>query len=239
MPASVRSRCSSGWRWGSTNRSLRKNRCAGNIRTPGTPRAGSLSSAQGLGDCLRRCDASNSAANRSSWNAARMRRRVASILHPSCGTGRWTRNRTYCFGEGGAGTFSDGKLYTRATKRGPVREVYETLVAHGAPEEILIDSHPHIGSNLLPNVVKALRESIRGAGGEVHFGAKVTDLLVSSGRGPRCGLGGWARDFGGCGDPGDGPFRAGYLPDARGPGHSPGAKGVRNGRANRTSPIPH
>ncbi len=88
----------------------------------------------------------------------------------------------YCFGEGGAGTFSDGKLYTRATKRGPVREVYETLVAHGAPERILIDAHPHIGSNLLPNVVKALRESIRSAGGEVHFGAKVTDLLLAGGR---------------------------------------------------------
>ncbi|MBU6302260.1 MAG: FAD-binding protein [Verrucomicrobia bacterium] len=88
----------------------------------------------------------------------------------------------YCFGEGGAGTFSDGKLYTRATKRGPVREVYETLVAHGAPERILVDAHPHIGSNLLPNVVKALRESIRAAGGEVHFGAKVTDLMLSGGR---------------------------------------------------------
>lgn len=85
----------------------------------------------------------------------------------------------YCFGEGGAGTYSDGKLYTRATKRGPVREVYETLVAHGAPERILIDSHPHIGSNLLPNVVKAMRQSILEAGGEVHFGAKVTGVVLS------------------------------------------------------------
>ncbi len=88
----------------------------------------------------------------------------------------------YCFGEGGAGTFSDGKLYTRATKRGPVLDVYETLVAHGAPERILIDAHPHIGSNLLPNVVKAMRESIREAGGEVRFQTKVTDLLLGDGK---------------------------------------------------------
>jgi hypothetical protein len=88
----------------------------------------------------------------------------------------------YCFGEGGAGTFSDGKLYTRATKRGPVAEIYRILVAHGAPEKILTDAHPHIGSNLLPNVVKALRQSILGHGGEVHFQAKVTDLLISNGK---------------------------------------------------------
>ena len=90
-------------------------------------------------------------------------------------------NSNYCFGEGGAGTFSDGKLYTRATKRGPVRTVYESLVAHGAPPRILIDSHPHIGSNLLPNLVKAIRETINGAGGEVRFGAKVTDLIHADG----------------------------------------------------------
>jgi len=88
----------------------------------------------------------------------------------------------YCFGEGGAGTFSDGKLYTRATKRGPVAEVYRTFVAHGAPERILVDAHPHIGSNLLPNVVKAMRGSILAAGGEVHFGAKVTGLTRHHGR---------------------------------------------------------
>lgn len=101
-------------------------------------------------------------------------------LAPILRRGTVDEESNYCFGEGGAGTFSDGKLYTRATKRGPVREVYETLVAHGAPERILIDAHPHIGSNLLPNVVKALRESIRAAGGEVHFGAKVTDFLLSA-----------------------------------------------------------
>jgi uncharacterized protein len=85
----------------------------------------------------------------------------------------------YCFGEGGAGTFSDGKLYTRATKRGPVARIYEILVAHGAPERILTDAHPHIGSNLLPNVVKAIRASIIAAGGEVRFQTKVTDFILT------------------------------------------------------------
>ncbi|MBK1856798.1 FAD-binding protein [Cerasicoccus arenae] len=100
-------------------------------------------------------------------------------LGPILKQGIVIEDSNYCFGEGGAGTFSDGKLYTRATKRGPVRTIYETLVAHGAPERILIDAHPHIGSNLLPKVVMAMRESIISAGGEVHFGAKVTDFLVT------------------------------------------------------------
>lgn len=99
-------------------------------------------------------------------------------LGPILKEGRVIEDSNYCFGEGGAGTFSDGKLYTRATKRGPVRSVYETLVAHGAPERILVDAHPHIGSNLLPKVVMAMRESIRRAGGEVHFGAKVNAFIT-------------------------------------------------------------
>jgi len=99
-------------------------------------------------------------------------------LGPILKEGRVIEDSNYCFGEGGAGTFSDGKLYTRATKRGPVRTIYETLVAHGAPERILIDAHPHIGSNLLPKVVMAMRESIRNAGGEVHFGAKVEAFIL-------------------------------------------------------------
>lgn len=102
-------------------------------------------------------------------------------LGPILKEGRVIEDSNYCFGEGGAGTFSDGKLYTRATKRGPVRSIYETFVAHGAPERILIDAHPHIGSNLLPKVVMAMRESIRNAGGEVHFGAKVEALLIQAG----------------------------------------------------------
>ncbi|RIV23658.1 FAD-binding protein [Fibrisoma montanum] len=85
----------------------------------------------------------------------------------------------YCFGEGGAGTYSDGKLYTRSTKRGDVRRILEILVAHGATEQILVDAHPHIGTNKLPNVVADLRQSILDAGGEVHFDTRVTDFLMA------------------------------------------------------------
>ena len=85
----------------------------------------------------------------------------------------------YCFGEGGAGTYSDGKLYTRSTKRGDVRRILEIFVAHGATEQILVDAHPHIGTNKLPNVVTDLRESILHAGGEVRFDTKVTDLILA------------------------------------------------------------
>lgn len=87
----------------------------------------------------------------------------------------------YCFGEGGAGTYSDGKLYTRSKKRGDINRIMEILVAHGATEEILFDAHPHIGTNKLPKLVSALREKIIACGGEVHFGAKVTDLLMQDG----------------------------------------------------------
>ncbi len=99
-------------------------------------------------------------------------------LGPILKEGRVIEDSNYCFGEGGAGTFSDGKLYTRATKRGPVRDVYEVLVAHGAPPRILVDAHPHIGSNLLPKVVMAMRQSILAAGGDVWFEAKVNRLLI-------------------------------------------------------------
>ncbi len=87
-------------------------------------------------------------------------------------------NSNYCFGEGGAGTYSDGKLYTRATKRGDVEAILRTLVAHGAPPQILIDAHPHIGSNRLPQVVQAMRRTILEAGGEIRFETRVTDFLL-------------------------------------------------------------
>lgn len=87
----------------------------------------------------------------------------------------------YCFGEGGAGTYSDGKLYTRSTKRGDVRRILEIFVAHGATEQILVDAHPHIGTNKLPNVVADLRESILRAGGDMRFDTKVVDLLLDNG----------------------------------------------------------
>ena len=88
----------------------------------------------------------------------------------------------YCFGEGGAGTYSDGKLYTRSDKRGPVATVLETLVAHGAPPDIAVDARPHIGSNRLPKVVTRLRETIEGAGSEVRFESRVVEVLVERGR---------------------------------------------------------
>lgn len=89
----------------------------------------------------------------------------------------------YCFGEGGAGAFSDGKLYTRSKKRGPVDKILHILAQHGAPEAILADAHPHIGTDLLPEVIKSIRATIERCGGEVRFGTRVTDLLIdSSGR---------------------------------------------------------
>ena len=88
----------------------------------------------------------------------------------------------YCFGEGGAGTYSDGKLYTRATKRGDVGRVLRCLVQHGATPDILVDAHPHIGTNKLPAVVAALRDSIREAGGEVRFDTRVDDLVLEHNR---------------------------------------------------------
>jgi uncharacterized FAD-dependent dehydrogenase len=84
----------------------------------------------------------------------------------------------YCFGEGGAGTYSDGKLYTRSKKRGDVKRILEILVAHGASEEILYDAHPHIGTNKLPKLIVELRESIRNSGGEIHFNTKVTGFIL-------------------------------------------------------------
>lgn len=87
----------------------------------------------------------------------------------------------YCFGEGGAGTFSDGKLYTRSKKRGDVRRVLDILVQFGATDEILIEAHPHIGTNKLPKIIQAMREAIIECGGEVRFDTKLTDMEVNEG----------------------------------------------------------
>ena len=92
--------------------------------------------------------------------------------------GRVDPDSNYCFGEGGADTYSDGKLYTRSHKRGDVRDVIEILALHGAPHDILIDARPHIGSNKLPKVITALRETLERAGSVVRFGARVVDLVV-------------------------------------------------------------
>ncbi|WP_430934535.1 NAD(P)/FAD-dependent oxidoreductase [Saccharicrinis sp. 156] len=84
----------------------------------------------------------------------------------------------YAFGEGGAGTFSDGKLYTRSTKRGDFNKILNVLHFHGAQDEILIDAHPHIGTDRLAGVIKKMRESIIAAGGEVLFNATVNDIVI-------------------------------------------------------------
>lgn len=88
----------------------------------------------------------------------------------------------YCFGEGGAGAYSDGKLYTRSKKRGSVEEVLQIFVQHGASEEILIDAHPHIGSDKLPHVIKAIRNTIINNGGEVRFETRFTGLVIENGK---------------------------------------------------------
>jgi uncharacterized FAD-dependent dehydrogenase len=88
----------------------------------------------------------------------------------------------YCFGEGGAGTFSDGKLYTRSKKRGNVLKAMEWLVHFGADANILVDAHPHIGTNKLPKIISTMREAIIDAGGEVHFNSKLTDIKIKNNR---------------------------------------------------------
>ena len=85
----------------------------------------------------------------------------------------------YCYGEGGAGTYSDGKLYTRSTKRGDVKKTLRILVQHGASEDILVDAHPHIGSNNLPKIIEAMRNTILSCGGEINFNSKITDIIVA------------------------------------------------------------
>jgi uncharacterized FAD-dependent dehydrogenase len=88
----------------------------------------------------------------------------------------------YCFGEGGAGTYSDGKLYTRSGHKKAIKEVLEIFVEHGASEDILVDAHPHIGTNKLPNIITKMRETILEFGGEIHFNSKLTDFIIDKNR---------------------------------------------------------
>lgn len=89
-------------------------------------------------------------------------------------------NSNYCFGEGGAGTYSDGKLYTRSNKRGDVNKMLQILVSHGATPDILVDARPHIGTNKLPQIIVNIRESILNYGGEIHFDTQLTHLNITS-----------------------------------------------------------
>ncbi|SFS62011.1 NAD(P)/FAD-dependent oxidoreductase [Sphingobacterium wenxiniae] len=88
----------------------------------------------------------------------------------------------YCFGEGGAGTYSDGKLYTRSNKRGDVQKVLQIFVQHGATSDILVDARPHIGTNKLPHIIEDMRQTILEHGGEIHFNCRVDDILVNFGK---------------------------------------------------------
>jgi len=91
-------------------------------------------------------------------------------------------NSNYSFGEGGAGTFSDGKIYTRSKKRGDLQKILEIFYQHGAQEDILYEAHPHIGTDRLPKIVTAIRQTISASGGQMHFNTKVTDILLKDGK---------------------------------------------------------
>ena len=106
----------------------------------------------------------------------KQRRRDLAAIHKE---GLINPESNYCFGEGGAGTYSDGKLYTRSNKRGDVQYVLKTFVAHGATEDILIDARPHIGTNKLPQIITSMRENILNSGGEIYFDTKVSEFLLS------------------------------------------------------------
>ncbi|PUZ27643.1 hypothetical protein GA0116948_10357 [Chitinophaga costaii] len=105
----------------------------------------------------------------------RTRRRDLAILNRS---GVVNPESNYCFGEGGAGTYSDGKLYTRSGKRGDINKILQVFVQFGADENILYEAHPHIGTNKLPHIITSMREQIVASGGEVHFEQKVTEFIL-------------------------------------------------------------
>ena len=103
------------------------------------------------------------------------RRRDLALLNKE---GIINEDSNYCFGEGGAGTYSDGKLYTRSSKRGDINRILNLLVHFGAEEKILYEAHPHIGTNKLPQIITAMRQQITDAGGMFIFEKKVTSLTI-------------------------------------------------------------
>ncbi|MBS1621348.1 MAG: FAD-dependent monooxygenase [Bacteroidetes bacterium] len=105
------------------------------------------------------------------------RRRDLAVLNKS---GIVNPESNYCYGEGGAGTYSDGKLYTRSSKRGDVNRILNLFFHFGASENILFESHPHIGTNKLPDIITAIRKKILDCGGEIHFEKKITDLIIKN-----------------------------------------------------------
>lgn len=111
--------------------------------------------------------------------AVRERRRDLALLNKE---GEVNPDSNYCFGEGGAGTYSDGKLYTRSNKRGDIQKILKVFTQHGAEERIRYEAHPHIGTNKLPGIVSAMSETIVKHGGEIYFNEKVTDFELNNGR---------------------------------------------------------
>ena len=107
----------------------------------------------------------------------RARRRDLAILNKE---GIVNPDSNYCFGEGGAGTYSDGKLYTRSNKRGDIKRILQLFVYFGADEKILYDAHPHIGTNKLPTIITAMRKKIEDCGGDFLFEKKVTDFIINN-----------------------------------------------------------
>src|SRR5436190_8437616 len=109
----------------------------------------------------------------------RSRRRDLALLNKE---GIIDPESNYCFGEGGAGTYSDGKLYTRSTKRGDINRILNLFVRFGAEENILYEAHPHIGTNKLPSIISAMREKIKDYGGEIYFETKLVDFILEKDR---------------------------------------------------------
>lgn len=109
----------------------------------------------------------------------RARRRDLALLNRE---GIIDADSNYCFGEGGAGTYSDGKLYTRSNKRGDINRILQLLHQFGAAENILYEAHPHIGTNKLPGIISAMREQLLACGAEIHFGQRVTDFIMANDR---------------------------------------------------------
>lgn len=109
----------------------------------------------------------------------RARRRDLALLNRE---GIIDSDSNYCFGEGGAGTYSDGKLYTRSNKRGDINRILQLLHQFGAAENILYEAHPHIGTNKLPGIISAMREQLIACGAEIHFGQRVTDFMLANNR---------------------------------------------------------
>ncbi len=110
--------------------------------------------------------------------ASRRKRDIADITR----SGRVNADSNYCFGEGGAGAFSDGKLYTRSNKRGDISRILAILHAHGADPKILTDAHPHVGSDRLPLIIEAIRKTIVDRGGEIRFDTRLVSLVLERGR---------------------------------------------------------